>query len=101
MKLVQERIEEAFKTLFQNEGIAPSEYRVYVNPASHRGRYYVQVVWDGFEAMSVTTRQTWIWERLRKLASEELRQHLSMVLARSAKEFIVADELAYQADDRY
>mgnify|MGYP001613627022 CR=1 FL=1 len=101
MKLVQEQLEEVFKRLFQGENIPPAEYRVYVNPAGYGGRYYVQVVWDGFDPMSVTSRQKWIWDRLRKVVSEDLRQHLSLVLARSAKEFVVADELAYRADDRY
>ncbi len=101
MTLVPERIEEAFKSLFQREGISPLDYRVFVNPASGKGRYYAQVVWDGFDAMSVTSRQTWIWERLRKVAPIEACHHLSMVLARSTKEFVIADELAYKSGDRY
>lgn len=105
MKLLDEQLKEAFKEafdrLFREAQVPPDDYRVFVNSASHRGKCYVQVVWDGFDSWSVTTRQAWIWERLRRILPEGLRKNLSMVLARSSKEFIVADELAYQANERY
>jgi hypothetical protein len=99
MKLLNEQIEDVFKQLFQNENIGPELYRIFVNPTGLQGRYYVVLVWDGFDAMSVTARQKWIWERLRKVAPDvEFRQHLSQVLARSVKEFVVADELAIRSE---
>jgi hypothetical protein len=101
MKLLLEQIKEGFEKLFQGESIPADDYRIFVNPAGHGGRYYVQLVWDGFDPMSVTSRQVWIWERLRKVMPPELRKHLSMVLARSAKEFIVADEIALREQESF
>lgn len=98
MKLLTEQIEEVFRQLFEHENIGPDSYRIYVNPTGLQGRYYVLLVWDGFDAMSVTARQKWIWERLRSVADVDFRQHVSQVLARSANEFVVADELAIRSE---
>ena len=96
MKLIYERIEDAFHTLFAGEGISRDDYRIFVNPSASGlpGRYYVQVVWDGFDSMGDTERQIWVWDRLKKVLSLELRDNLSKVLPRSSREFIAPDELA-------
>ena len=84
MFLIEEELEAVFVKLLAAEGIPTEDYRVRVKKTL--GCHYVQVVWDGFDGMSVTSRQQWIWDRLRGMLEPELRKHLGLVLLRSSKE---------------
>jgi hypothetical protein len=84
MILIEEELEAVFHKLFATEGVLVEDYRVSANRTL--GCNSVEVLWDGFEGMSVTARQEWIWERLRGLLSVELRPHLSLVVLRTFTE---------------
>ena len=93
---VPEAIKHAFGKLFQREHIRPEFYRVYVGSSVVPDKYNVILVWDGFEPMSVTARQVWLWKRTRKAVPKAVRQTLGNVSAYSVKEVVVADELSLQ-----
>jgi len=98
MRLMSERIEDVFKQLFQNEKVEPGDYRIYTRSSGLPQRYFVFLVWDGFDDMSVTARAKWIVERLHNLVPDvEFREHISQVVMQSSKEFEGVDELVQRA----
>lgn len=97
--LPQERIVSAFQELFRKSRIPAELYRIYVGSSSVPGQYNVTLVWDGFDEMSITGRQAWIWNRIHKypdIFPDGLRHQVGIVSGLSAKEVVVADEIIAQ-----
>ncbi|MCY3020916.1 MAG: hypothetical protein NTW87_18010 [Planctomycetota bacterium] len=91
--LIPIQIKGAFDELFRREQVGQEYYRVYVSPSVVPDQYDVQVVWDGFEQMSITQRAVWLWERIRKVIPKATQHSMGNVSAYSAKEVVVADEI--------
>ena len=87
-----------FRSILSGEKVPENEYRVAVFPHDREGRYWILLVWDGFDVMSSTSRQVWVWDRFKRIVPNIAdRQEINMIRPYSAKEYITMEALSEHA----
>lgn len=88
-----EALTQLFENVMRAEGVADDAFEIQTYSVERSDRFVVEIIWDGFQNMSLTSRQVWIWDRFRKAEPDiAKRQEVFMLRALTVPEYVTENQ---------